>query len=115
MKTLARLFAVAMVVAGMEAAQAAQESDKRSPKYSMELIYNHESKDFIFGIGNSRFATVSALKRFIASLPAGSTLEWAPGCLRVGNEPLLSSEVAMRHFVRFCKRKGIKFIRIPAG
>ena len=103
-----------MIVVSMGAVARAQ-ADELTPKYTLKLIYNYESNDFTFAIGDSRFATVSSLKRFIAGLPAGSILEWAAGCLRFGNEPLLSSEVAMKRFVRFCKRKGIKFIHIPAG
>ena len=116
MKTLTRFLAVALIVFGMHVSMlTAQEPDNQPAKYHLELIYIYETKEFIFGIGNLRFKSVSSLKRFIAGLPPNSTLEWLPGCIRVGNEPLLSSEAAMRHFVRFCDRKGIKFILVPSG
>ena len=64
-----------MIVVSMGAVARAQ-ADELTPKYTLKLIYNYESNDFTFAIGDSRFATVSSLKRFIAGLPAGSILEW---------------------------------------
>ncbi|HEV8484322.1 MAG TPA: hypothetical protein VGV87_12325 [Blastocatellia bacterium] len=116
MKTLNRLPAVVLILFGMHTPMLmAQDPDNRRTEYRLELIYTYETKEFIFGIGNLRFKSISSLKRFIAGLPPGSTLEWAPGCIRVGNEPLLSSEAALRHFVRFCERKRIKFILVRSG
>ena len=115
MKTPGRLFAVALVIFGMHMPELTAREPDQASKYSLQLIYIYETNQFIFGVGNLRFNSVSSLKRFIAGLPPGSTLEWAPGCTRVGNEPLLSSEAAMKHFVRFCERKRIKFILVPSG
>jgi hypothetical protein len=95
----------------------AQQPDNQPLKYRLELIYIFESQDteFIFVIGNSGFKSVASLKRFVAGLPPGSTVEWAPGCVRLGSEPLLSSEKEMANFRRFCEGKGIKFILVPSG
>jgi hypothetical protein len=87
------------------------------PKYRMELVYifDGDQTEYLFVIGNSGFKTVVALKKFIESLPEGTTLEWAPGCMRQGDEPLLSSEEEMEAFKSYCQEKGIKFVLIPSG
>lgn len=60
--------------------------------YELKLVYIFESAntEFIFVVRNSGFKTVDSLKRFVAALPAGTTIRWAPGCERFGGEPLLS-------------------------
>ena len=118
MKTLIRFFAGALIVFWIHApAVMAQEPEPQPPKYRLELVYIFESNEteFIFVVGNSGFRCVSTLKRFISGLPPGSTLEWAPGCRRLGNEPLLSSEADMADFVRFCEECKVKFILVPSG
>ena len=87
------------------------------PKYRMELVYIFEpgSTEYIFVIGNVGFRSVASLKEYVGKLPAGSTIEWAPGCLRMGGEPLLSSEQEMEDFKAFCVEKNISFILVPAG
>lgn len=99
-------------------AMAAQEIDKAPlPKYRMELVYvfDGDQTEYLFVVGNSGFKTVEALKEFIGRLPAGAMLEWAPGCKRLGDEPLLSSEEEMEAFKSYCQQKGIKFVLIPSG
>ncbi|MBI1813766.1 MAG: hypothetical protein HYR72_02175 [Deltaproteobacteria bacterium] len=87
------------------------------PKYRMELVYvfDGDKPEYLFVIGNSGFKSVASLKQFLATLPPGSTLEWAPGCERFGGEPLLSSEEDMAAFKSFCAEKQIRFILKPSG
>lgn len=87
------------------------------PKYRMELVYifDENSTEFIFVIGNAGFKSVDSLKNFLRSLPPGSNLEWAPGCMRRGNEPLLSSEWEMEEFKAFCAESNINFVLVPSG
>ena len=87
------------------------------PKYRMELVYIFEadSPEFIFVVGNVGFKSVESLKNFLNNLPPGSILEWAPGCKRIGSEPLLSSEEEMEAFKTFCVERGITFILVPSG
>jgi hypothetical protein len=95
-----------------------QEQPPQSPpKYEMSLVYIFESDspEFIFVIGNAGFRSVAALKKFLESLPSGSTLQWSPGCIRMGGEPLLSSQLEMEVFKAFCVERGIKFILVPSG
>jgi hypothetical protein len=100
-----------------EAAAAAQEQER--PRYRLELVLIEDSdsdrRDYIFLIGSIGFRTVEGLKSFVARMPAGSLLEWSPGCLRWGNEPLLSSTEEMEDFRRFCAEHGVEFIIHPSG
>ncbi len=92
-----------------------------SPKYRMELVYIFETEtpgsapESIIVVGNSGFRSVAALKRFVASLPRGAVLDWAPGCERLGGELLLSSAKDLDDFKAFCKERGIAFMLHPSG
>lgn len=98
---------------------AAQENGQPQPppKYRMELVYifEGEATEYIFVIGNVGFKSVDSLKKFLSGLPPGSNLEWAPGCKRMGNEPLLSSELEMAEFKVFCAERNIDFVLVPSG
>jgi hypothetical protein len=85
--------------------------------YELKLVYivDGPQVEFVFVIGNSGFKTVAELKRFVAELPAGSTLRWSPGCERLGGEPLLSSATDMAAFVSFCRDHRVHFKLIPSG
>jgi hypothetical protein len=87
------------------------------PKYRMELVYIFEAgaNEFIFVIGNVGFKSVASLKNYVGKLPPGSILEWSPGCLRMGGEPLLSSKSELEDFKAFCAEKNISFVLLPAG
>ena len=87
------------------------------PKYRMDLVYviDGDTTEYIFVIGSVGFKSVDSLKKFLSTLPPGSMLEWAPGCRRSGNEPLLSSPQDMEEFKAFCVEKIIKFALIPSG
>jgi hypothetical protein len=87
------------------------------PRYRMELvsIFEANNQEFIFVIGNTGFKSVASLKKFLSYLPPGSTLEWEPGCMRIGSEPLLSSEQEMKEFKAFCVKRNINFILMPSG
>jgi hypothetical protein len=87
------------------------------PKYRLELVYIFEATptEYIFLVGNIGFKSVASLKKFLSDLPPGSILEWSPGCLRQGGEPLLSSAQDMEDFKAFCAEKEISFILVPAG
>jgi hypothetical protein len=85
--------------------------------YELKLVYIFETPEpeFVFVVGNSGFKSVESLKSFIASLPAGTTLRWNPGCVRIGGEPLLSSESEMAVFQAFCLERQIRFVLVPSG
>ena len=87
------------------------------PIYELQLvaIFETPETEFVFVIGGSGFKTVAGLKDFLASRPRGTTLKWSPGCVRIGAEPLLSSDADMEDFKAFCAEHGIDFILVPSG
>ena len=87
------------------------------PAYEMKLVYIFDTAEpeILFVIGNSGFRTVESLKNFLTSVPPGTKLAWAPGCIRMGKEPLLSAEYEMEDFKAFCLAHGIDFVLIPSG
>jgi hypothetical protein len=100
----------------------AQEIGQSAPapelKYRMELayIYDTDSPEYVFVInGVIGCKSVASLKKYLSLLPPGSILQWAPGCRRRGDEPLLSSEQEMEDFKAFCAEKNINFILVPSG
>lgn len=119
MKTSGRLLRVLVIILSAVSYTHAQESARTQspPQHRMELVYVFEagSTQFVFVVGNVGFKSVASLKSFLCSLPPGSTLEWAPGCVRVGGEPLLSSEQEMEDFRAFCAEREIKFVLVPSG
>jgi hypothetical protein len=66
--------------------------------------FEGEKPESIIVIGNSGFKSAALLKNFVEKLPARSTLEWAPGCERLGGEPLLSSAKDMDDFKRLLQK-----------
>ena len=119
MSTAKRLLWLPMILLWVVSHVHAQEGAQPQPppKYRMELIYIFEadSPEFVFVVGNVGFKSVASLKKFVSSLPPDSTLEWAPGCKRHGGEPLLSSEQEMEEFKAFCVEKNINFVLVPSG
>ena len=115
MKTLGRILSGIIFAA---AALASSGEALREPfKGELRLIYIFDGPKtaFIFVIGQSGFKSVNALKQYLETWPPGSELRWAPGCSRLGGEPLLSSEQEMKAFRAFLTRKGIKFVLVPSG
>ena len=116
MKTISLLLFGFLLIA-FEPLVASSQVDKQPVKYELQLIYVFEEQrtEFIFVIGQSGFKSVAALKRYLETWPPGSELRWAPGCERLGGEPLLSFEEDMKAFRAFLKERGIKFVLVPSG
>ena len=96
----------------------ASSEEVREPiKGELRLIYvfDEPKTTFIFVIGQSGFTSAKSLKRYLETWPPGSELKWAPGCIRFGGEPLLSSEEEMNAFRAFLKKRGIQFVLVPSG
>jgi hypothetical protein len=107
--------ATALVTGGAPASEA--RLDEQPPVYEMKLVYLFDGAEteFVFVIGNSGFRTVSSLESFLVSRPAGTILRWNPGCVRLGGEPLLSSEIEMDEFKAFCRDHQIDLVLMPSG
>jgi hypothetical protein len=100
-----------------EPASAAGDSDPQPVKRELQLIYVFEGQkpEFIFVIGQTGFKSVASLEEHLKTWAPGSELRWAPGCVRVGAEPLLSSEKDMQGFRDFLAGRGIRFVLVPSG
>jgi hypothetical protein len=115
-----KLIAATAIVVALTggSARALQDADLDEAKpavYELTLVYVFETPEPEFVVGNSGFKSVASLKLFIASLPPGITLRWNPGCVRLGGEPLLSSESEMADFRAFCLEHQIDFVLVPSG
>ena len=111
------IFVLGLLLAAVEPLSASGEFERQSVKHELQLIYVFEGQktEFIFVIGQSGFKSVASLKQYLETLPPGSELRWAPGCDRLGGEPLLSSESDMHAFRDFLAAHGIKFVLVPSG
>ncbi|NDG72539.1 MAG: hypothetical protein EBY32_14835 [Proteobacteria bacterium] len=97
----------------------AQDAMPKSENLTMSLARvadAGEPKQYIFVInGVVAYKTLEGLQKYLKDIPKGSSLTWAPGCCRIGNEPLLGSNEEMKRFKEFCESVGIKFTLIPSG
>ena len=85
--------------------------------YSMELKYNGDAKRhwWTFKLGENEFSTLEEMKKFIKNMPKGSKITWPLPCIRMGDEPLLSSEAEMESFKKFCGDNGVTLVVLPSG
>lgn len=108
-----------LLLAGASAAAQETPADAPPEKYRLELVRIVKSypTDYVFVLGTVGFRSVDSLKKFLGTLPAGSIVEWAPGCMRSGDEPLISigQEQELAEFRAFCETKKIDFILVPSG
>ena len=73
-------------------------------------------REYLFVLnGIVAYRTVEGLRNHVKGLPKGSTIRWAPGCCRMGDEPLLSSPEEMRRFRSLCESCGVTLEIIPSG
>lgn len=109
------LLGLSLGVAGLSSA--AGEAEPQPVQRELQLIYvfGEPQTEFIFVIGQSGFKSVAALEQHLKTWPPGSELRWAPGCERLGGEPLLSSEAEMQAFRAFLAERSIKFVLVPSG
>ena len=120
MRLLEHVFIASIAIAigiALAAESAPAESAEEPPLYEMNLVYVFDGPEteFLFVIGNSGFRSVASLQAFLASRPPGTTLRWNPGCVRLGGEPLLSSDGEMEEFRAFCREHQIDFVLVPSG
>jgi hypothetical protein len=116
-----RRFLAAIGVLAFSVAALAQSAQREPENVTMTLARIADSQkagtgEYVFVInGVVAFRSLDGLKKYIRELPKGSTLTWAPGCLRLGDEPLLSSRDEMERFKAYCRSCGIRFVLVPSG
>lgn len=111
------LFAV--VLCASLASALAQDAKPKPEDLTMTLAWiadAGEPKQYVFVInGVVAYKTLDGLKKYLKDIPKGSSLTWAPGCCRIGNEPIIGSAEEMKKFKEFCESIGIKFTLVPSG
>jgi hypothetical protein len=86
----------------------------RSQTYRMTLGTMYKTHEFVFLIHPLVFLSLPEVKDFVATFPAGSTLEWAPSdIISQKNQPLTSEQE--NDLKDYCLKKKVKFVHIPAG
>ena len=97
----------------------AEEVRHQSENLTLTLAYVADAgnaRQYVFVVnGVVAYKSIDGLKKYLKDLPKGSTITWAPGCVRMGGEPLLNSQEEMKKFKEFCESIGIKFILVPSG
>ena len=116
MKSLSNVLSEILLAAvGLFASSGEVQQEPIKGELRLIYVFDEPKTAFIFVIGQSGFKSVNSLKRYLETWPSGSELKWAPGCSRLGSEPLLSSEQEMKAFRAILKKRGIKFVLVPSG
>jgi hypothetical protein len=55
------------------------------------------------------------LKSYLEKQHAGSVVVWDPGCVRIGEKPLLDSAKELNEFRLFVEKRRMKFVDMPSG
>jgi hypothetical protein len=116
MKSLGNaLWGILLAAGGLFASSGEVQCEPIKGELQLIYVFDEPKTTLIFVIGQSGFTSAKSLKRYLETWPPGSELKWAPGCVRIGGEPLLSSEEEMKAFRAFLKKRGIKFVLVPSG
>jgi hypothetical protein len=110
-----RLFCGILLSLSLMAGAGHGQESEGARKIAMELVWIRESKSQIFVVDGMGFYSANSLQEYLGKQPAGTIVEWDPGCLRMGNEPLLSSENDMNEFKTYLKERDIEFVLVPSG
>ena len=81
----------------------------------LELKLERVKDSWRFAIGEATFGTVAELRKFVEQQKRGTVLTWDPGCERLGDEPLLSSDKDLAAFKAFCTAHGVQLDIRPGG
>jgi hypothetical protein len=83
--------------------------------YRMTLGTMYKTQEYVFLIDPLIFLNLSEVKDFVAGLPAGSTLEWAPSDVIDSTKkyPLMYNQE--KDLEDYCLKKQVKFVRISPG
>lgn len=90
----------------------AQQTD-HPKKLVLEVEWEPDENTEVIVAEGLKFSSVETLKKFLGQKPSGTTVVWDPGCVRLGNKPLLSSMKEVKEFGRFLEKRGIRFVTTP--
>lgn len=88
---------------------------KSTDKIVIEVVWEPALNAEVLAIRGVKYNTVALLKSALAAKPAGTVVVWDPGCVRVGEHPMLSTQKELNELRQFLEKKGLKFIERPSG
>lgn len=84
-------------------------------KLVLEVAWEPEENLEVIVADGLRFSSVDTLKKFLDKQPVGTTVVWDPGCVRIGDNPLLSSAREIKDLRAYLEKRGLKFVVMPSG
>jgi hypothetical protein len=110
-----------LLMGGAMAAEPAKAPAPAAPKYRLEVVSVHQAKPaeqmlvLLYQGGGVAFKSVADLQGYLGNLARGSSIEWAPSCVKDGPGGLLSTAAEVKNLTEDCAKHGIIFTRIPSG
>lgn len=105
------LILVLVLMPGMVSAQ----QPVNTKKLVLEVEWDPEENVEVIVAEGQMFRSVDTLKKFLDKKPTGTTIVWDPGCVRIGNNPILSSVKEVRELKTFLDKRGIKLVLSNSG
>ena len=105
-------------------APAAEPAMKPAPtahKYRLEVVTIYQAKPaeqmlvLLYDGGGVAFKSAADLQGYLGNLARGSSIEWAPSCVRDTSGDLLGTAAEVKSLTEHCAKHGIIFTRIPSG
>ena len=110
-----RITLIGLVFLALLAGAVSAQPPLEARKLVLNLVQIPETKMDIFVVGSVGFNSVASLKKYLGEQPAGTVVEWNPGCLRVGGDLSLSFEKELSGLESYLEKRKIKFVQIPSG
>ena len=107
--------------AGAMAAEPAKAPAPAAPKYRLEVVTIHQAKPaermlvLLYTGGGAAFKSEAGLQGYLGNLARGSSIEWAPSCVKDGSSGLLDTAGEVKSFTEQCAKHGITFVKVPSG
>lgn len=103
------LILILVLMPGMVYAQ----TPSNSKKLMLDVGWIPKENVEVFEVEGQQFRTVEMLKKYLDKQEAGTTVIWDPGCVRIGDKPLLSTGIEIKDLKSYLEKRGIKFVTIP--
>lgn len=103
------LLSILLLMPGLVSAQ----SPSKAKNLMLDVGWIPEENVEVFEVEGQRFRTVELLKKYLDTQEAGTTVVWDPGCVRIGDKPLLSTGIEIKNLRNYLEKRGIKFVVVP--